>query len=360
VTLPLTANTVGINLIEVGSGLSIPIAQCGTGVEQILVLIACILGAKDKRLFLLDEPQDFLHPFLERHLMEIIDSSSHSFMIATHSATIINSVTAEQITYLEKPGKGFNEYANGDVNAAEILRQLGYKNSDFLFFDGVLFVEGMSDKELLPMLFAKASPSDWKMLRDIGTSDLGGTRDYQKFDDMEDDVVRQEKIMKALHRTGLPHIYLFDGDKRVSAGRIGDLRPTGTQLKYEFLERSELENYLLDSSAIASAINEERKERNIEERVEISGVESALQELLSSYDGGDPKISKFLYKVQPQRGMEHLQVQGSRLLEKLYERFEMRYDKRRAGARIIAHLSLDKTGTDELTKTLKSLITVLT
>jgi TPR repeat protein len=37
-------------------------------------------------MFLLDEPQDFLHPFLERRLMEIIEQSPHRFLIATHSA----------------------------------------------------------------------------------------------------------------------------------------------------------------------------------------------------------------------------------------------------------------------------------
>jgi len=314
-----------------------------------LVLIACVLGARDPRLFLLDDPQDFLHPFLERHLMDILTASNHSFVIATHSATIINSVDANHVTYIEKPGKPYEQYVNGSTESIRVLRELGYRNSDLLFFDGILFVEGISDKELLPKLFELAAPGEWRRFRDIGISDLGGTAEYRDFDDLEIDLIRQEKIIAALHRTRLPHVYVFDGDKKYASARLQEMRPSGGELHFDFLKRSEVENYLIDASAICTALNEEMKERGLERTVSIEEVNKKLGALLP-YD----RATK-LYKRQPPSGMELQQVQGSRLLAALYGEFKLRYDKRRTGARILQHLSLQDDQRQELTALLSRL-----
>jgi predicted ATPase len=356
---PLSGSNVGVSLGERKTKRQIPIKQCGTGVEQVLILLTCILGTSERRMFLLDEPQDFLHPFLERKLMEIIQNSQHSFLIATHSATMINSVQAEQITYIEKPGTGYLEYARSRPNTGEMLRHLGYRNSDFLFFDGIVFVEGLSDKDIFPILMAKADTAKWSKLRDVCFCDLGGTRDYEKFDDMEDDLVTQEKLISALHRSGISHIYVFDGDKRVSESRLKGFRPAGRLLDHCFLERSEIENYLLDDVAVSAAINAECEERGLETRTTPDDVGQKINKLLATTRESNEKLFEFLFKKKPKEGGERASVQGSRLLEKVYGNFKLSYNKRRTGARIADHLEMDDATRAELSTLLDKISAVV-
>jgi predicted ATPase len=359
VLIPLTGENISVSLADAKSDKDIPIRHCGTGVEQILILIACILGAKSERMFLLDEPQDFLHPFLERRLMEIIEQSPHRFLIATHSATMINSVSPNQITLIEQPGQDFHEYSKPEEMRQSILRTLGYRNSDLMFFEGAVFVEGLSDTELLPLLLSKADPTSIKQLKDACFCDLGGTRDYATFDDLREDLVIQEKLVKSLHRSKLPHIYLFDGDKKMSAERIKQTQPAGEQLNFTFLDRSELENYLLDAKAISLAMNQEMEERNANQTVSEQQIIECISTALGATPKSNKKLHAQLFKLDA-KGKDPIKtVQGSRVLDWIYSQYTMTYNKRRSGKLILQFLTLENDAIQELRAVLRTVVSTL-
>lgn len=98
-------NRVRITLSQEGAERDVPLTHSGSGIEQILAIVTFAATAEPGAMLLLDEPHSFLHPTAERQLMMFLEQDrDHTYIIATHSAVIINSVEAERITYIERPG----------------------------------------------------------------------------------------------------------------------------------------------------------------------------------------------------------------------------------------------------------------
>jgi predicted ATPase len=70
----------------------VPLEQCGTGVAQMLALATGILTAPGPRVFLIDEPQAYLHPHAERSLLRLLSQHpEHQYVIATHSNFLLSA-----------------------------------------------------------------------------------------------------------------------------------------------------------------------------------------------------------------------------------------------------------------------------
>jgi predicted ATPase len=70
----------------------VPLRACGSGVEQLIALAVAILISPPDRLFLIDEPQAYLHPHAERNLLDLLDAHpEHHYVIATHSHTLLGA-----------------------------------------------------------------------------------------------------------------------------------------------------------------------------------------------------------------------------------------------------------------------------
>ena len=84
--------------------LAVSLAESGTGVGQVLSILAVVLTADDPRTIIIDEPQSFLHPGALRTLVRILaDHSHHQFVIATHSTTVITASRPAQVLRVIKP-----------------------------------------------------------------------------------------------------------------------------------------------------------------------------------------------------------------------------------------------------------------
>lgn len=138
-------NQVSIELTESVTDKKIPLFNCGTGVEQILTLATFVLATPAPGILLLDEPHSYLHPVAERALVQFLrNNPKHKYLISTHSAILINSIEPDRIVYVSPPGRPYGPSAHVE-DASKILFDLGYKNSDFLFYDQLILVEGVSD-----------------------------------------------------------------------------------------------------------------------------------------------------------------------------------------------------------------------
>src|SRR5205814_2268839 len=91
-----------------------------------------------------------------------------------------------------------------------ILRDLGYRNSDILFYDSLIVVEGKSDKTILPHLL-RASGISSTTLSTIGFPTMDGVPSDTR--SLQIAVQKYEKLLKTLSHARQPHVYLFDGDR---------------------------------------------------------------------------------------------------------------------------------------------------
>jgi ABC-type transport system involved in cytochrome c biogenesis ATPase subunit len=140
--------------VFVGASEKIPLADMGAGVAHIVGLLAELALARDK-IFVIEEPENDLHPAALRALLELIEQAAerNQFLISTHSnivlrhlgalsSTRIHYVTADSRSW--PPVTSVREVKPTSDQRSEILVDLGYEMRDFELFDGWLFLEEAS------------------------------------------------------------------------------------------------------------------------------------------------------------------------------------------------------------------------
>lgn len=152
-TINVNASDGGINLTV--NGELMPIGRLGTGIgECLIILLVCKIAGQSKLLpgmsiCALEEPELFLHPKLQRQLVDLIQTYGVQLIATTHSPTILDygwRANWKIFATHFNSNKGRIEVeplSRGGIGG--VLAEIGVRPSDWLQADGVLFVEGPSD-----------------------------------------------------------------------------------------------------------------------------------------------------------------------------------------------------------------------
>lgn len=127
----------------------LPIEQFGTGIHQLVILASALIIYNDA-VFCIEEPEVHLHPELQRKLINFLKSTDNKYFITTHSSVFIDfdeSINIHHIVY--KNGVSKIDYCVSANSIYSILNDLGYKNSDLLQSNGIIWVEGPSDRHYI-------------------------------------------------------------------------------------------------------------------------------------------------------------------------------------------------------------------
>lgn len=121
-----------------------PLESLGTGTEHAVVILAA-RHVYPESLLCLEEPDAHLHPRLQRRLVSLLrDAEGRQVAIATHSAHMIDA--ADTVVAVRLAGTRSSVAVVGDHTLFEALRALGYRASDLLQTNCVVWVEGPSDR----------------------------------------------------------------------------------------------------------------------------------------------------------------------------------------------------------------------
>jgi predicted ATP-dependent endonuclease of OLD family len=119
----------------------------GTGIHQV-VMIALNSVVYDDAIICIEEPENNLHPTLQRNLMILLqEQTNNKYFITSHSNVIMNSLNNSNIlhVYNDNITTKIKNISNiGDIS--DIVRELGYRASDILQSNGIIWVEGPSDR----------------------------------------------------------------------------------------------------------------------------------------------------------------------------------------------------------------------
>ncbi|MGB3509819.1 MAG: AAA family ATPase [Microcoleaceae cyanobacterium] len=235
--------------------LALKLADCGTGVSQILAILYVVIKASEPKIIIIDEPQSFLHPNLIRKLIDIFkEFSHHQYFIATHSPTVIsaaNPQTILQLSYSDGETKTKIIDSKETIQLRSLLKELGVSLSDVFGADAILWVEGPTEEMCFPLILQKFGSHlirGMQIMAVKNTGDLEGKRAHIIFD-IYDKLSGANSLLP-------PAIGFILDDENRSEKDKQDISRRGKG-KVEFLPRCTYENYLLHPQAIFEILKQE-------------------------------------------------------------------------------------------------------
>ncbi|AZQ60246.1 hypothetical protein EJ994_16070 [Maribacter sp. MJ134] len=127
-------------------GNRLPLESFGTGIHQ-LVIMCSTLVIHENSIVCIEEPEIHLHPELQRKFIKFLGKTKNTYFITTHSNIFLDSRYNTSIYHVINDGVKSSIYnANRTAKTFSILNDLGYHSSDILQANGIIWVEGPSDR----------------------------------------------------------------------------------------------------------------------------------------------------------------------------------------------------------------------
>lgn len=310
----------------------VPLRFCGSGVEQMLALTLGVLTAPGPRIFLIDEPQAYLHPHAERSLLALFERyPQHQYLIATHSPLLLNSRPLDQSRLVTM--EGGQTVVVEPAAADEVLDEIGIRAADLWLADQILWVEGPSDVGAFEALMERELPPSER-----ATTSVREMPDSSRFSARSPKQARAtyrfcSSVLSAISPLPVAIRFLFDRDEKTPEVISAINESSGNRAL--FLPVRELENLFLDADFVETAIRARCGDLEIALPNE-GAVKARFHELLADVENTE------LYASRPSKEESRLvEIRGSRLLGQLYHEFTNSEYRKTTDGRALTELALD-------------------
>jgi energy-coupling factor transporter ATP-binding protein EcfA2 len=226
----------------------IPLANMGSGVEQLLFAAVVLSEPGARGLIALEEPESHLHPAAQRFLIDRLHEAKAQVFVTTHAPAFVDQSQSKRIFRIALVDKRSSVEPAGDTaSLARALADVGVRNSDVLLADAVLFTEDENDYRVLAT-WAHALKIPFDKYR-LAVIPMGGAEHAARHGPM-----RSEVLVRISQEAGsFPHLFVVDRDERTDE----EVKKLGARIGEDRLHvwaRRELENYLLAPRAILAGM----------------------------------------------------------------------------------------------------------
>lgn len=146
-------------ILDKSTNIESDILSCGTGYQSMIIL--SILEAyvelaqkKTEYILIIEEPEVYLHPSLQRKMIDtlLMISMNNQVLFSSHSPITVGKMERSQIKLVKRES---GEATITDITIAEVIKELGIRADDILVNKGIIFVEGRDDKAVVECILNK-------------------------------------------------------------------------------------------------------------------------------------------------------------------------------------------------------------
>lgn len=265
----------------------VDILSCGTGLQSMMILSILQTYIKLKKdddfILLIEEPEVYLHPSLQRKMIGTLlkISERNQIILTTHSPIIVSKIDKGNIHCVNKE-KGVTTLVEASVQ--NIIQELGVQISDILNKQAVIFVEGKDDARLFSLLIDKIA--NYK----------GLTRN---FSEKYIDIIQTDGFNKMsfyanaqiLHKDAVrtPYWVITDSDGELVEDRLRELMTKGkangldlNESQFKILTEYAIESYFLDPKLLNRVFEFELEDAEVLCDTYFQKYEQALDSLRNS------------------------------------------------------------------------------
>ena len=232
----------------------------GFGLQMWFQMLLQIMRGGAESIFVLDEPDIYLHADIQRRLLKISQAKFGQLFLATHSTEIINEANPGDILMVRKDSRGAKRVTD-EKSYRELFQYLGSsENAEFARVaraKRIIFFEG-NDRKILKKLASKLNVGSVIEDTDTVFVKIGGFGQWQK-------VTHTKWSLSELFEMDVKIAALFDRDYRSTLEVDLFLENTDfSDICCKILRRKEIENYALSVPSLVRLISREAAKKSIE------------------------------------------------------------------------------------------------
>ena len=225
------------------------IGNMGSGLQMWLQIIWFLSRCDESDTIILDEPDVYMHPDMQRKVFDIVATKFKQVIVATHSVEIISDVDPQNIVTIDRDTRKFS-YAN-DINGAQsIIDNIGGVHNLSLIRLGsakkCIFVEG-KDVSLLSKIHKQLFPNSNINLNSIPIVTLGGKGRFEE-------ALGAARLFFEETNSEIQTICLLDHDYSTDEEIAKfNSRAEESHLNLHIWKKKEIENYIVTPQIVFSA-----------------------------------------------------------------------------------------------------------